>query len=132
MPAMIVCAVSGSNRTLKVGSSSASLASDAPSFSSSTRVFGSTATEITGSGNLIDSSTIGCASSHRVSPVVVSLRPTAATTLPAVTSATSSRWFACIWRMRLTRSFTRRVALYTYDPDSSRPEYTRKYVSLPT
>jgi hypothetical protein len=36
---------------------------------------GSMATWMTGSGNVIDSRTTGLAGSHRVSPVVVSLRP---------------------------------------------------------
>ena len=46
-----------------------------PSFSWSPLVFGSIATEMTGSGKVIDSSTTWFAGSHRVSPVVVSLRP---------------------------------------------------------
>ena len=44
-----------------------------PSLSWSALVFGSIATEITGSGNVIDSSRIGWLSSHSVSPVVVYL-----------------------------------------------------------
>ena len=46
-----------------------------PSFSWSPLVFGSMATEMTGSGKVIDSSTTWSLGSHRVSPVVVSLRP---------------------------------------------------------
>ena len=46
-------------RTRKVGSSSAKRLSAAPILSWSARVFGSIETEITGSGKLIDSSTIG-------------------------------------------------------------------------
>ena len=56
---MIVCPVSSSVATRNVGSSSASRASPLPSLSWSAFDFGSTATEITGSGNVIDSSTIG-------------------------------------------------------------------------
>ena len=48
------------------------------SFSWSPLVFGSMATEITGSGKLMDSRTIWLLASHRVSPVVVSFRPIAA------------------------------------------------------
>ena len=59
MPSMIVWPVSSSVCTLKVGSSSDSRCSAMPSFSWSTFVFGSMATEITGSGNVIDSSRIG-------------------------------------------------------------------------
>ena len=76
MPAMIVWPVSSSVWTWKVGSSSESEPSALPSLSWSTLVFGSIATEITGSGNSMRSSTIGCAGSQSVSPVVVFLRPT--------------------------------------------------------
>ena len=54
------------------------------------------ATSITGAGNVIDSSTIGFAGSHSVSPVVVSFRPITATISPAPTDAISSRLLACI------------------------------------
>ena len=50
-----------------VGSSSASQPSAAPILSWSARVFGSIETEITGSGNVIDSSTTGAAGSESVS-----------------------------------------------------------------
>jgi hypothetical protein len=49
MPLMMVWPVSSSTRTLKVGSSSASLSRLAASFSWSPTVLGSTATLITGS-----------------------------------------------------------------------------------
>ena len=75
MPSMMVWPVSSSCWTWKVGSSSASFWIAVPSFSWSPLVFGSMATEMTGSGNVIDSRTTGFAGSHRVSPVVVSLRP---------------------------------------------------------
>ena len=110
---MIVWPVSSSVRTWNVGSSSDSAPSALPSLSWSILVFGSMATEITGSGNSIRSSTIGCAGSQSVSPVVVFLRPTAATMSPANTPSLSSRWLACIWRMRPTRSFLSLVALST-------------------
>ena len=86
MPEMIVWPVSSSVRTWKVGSSSESAPSALPSLSWSTFVFGSMATEITGSGNSIRSSTIGWVGSQSVSPVVVFLRPTAATMSPANTA----------------------------------------------
>ena len=79
---MIVCPVSSSDLTLKVGSSSASFDKAIPIFSWSAFVFGSTATEITGSGNSIFSRTIGALSAQRVSPVVVSFNPTAAAISP--------------------------------------------------
>ena len=123
---MIVWPVSSSVRTWKVGSSSDERAERLASLSWSTLVFGSIATEITGSGNSMRSSTIGCAGSQSVSPVVVFLRPTAATMSPAKTASLSSRWLACIWRMRPTRSFLSLVALSTGLPAASLPEYTRK------
>ena len=61
---MIVWPVSSSVWTWKVGSSSESAPSARPSLSWSTLVFGSIATEITGSGNSMRSSTIGCAGSR--------------------------------------------------------------------
>ncbi|COX04545.1 Uncharacterised protein [Mycobacterium tuberculosis] len=75
MPPMTVWPVSESRCTLKVGSSSASFWIDRLSFSWSLLVFGSMATSITGSGKVIDSSTICWFGSLKVSPVVVSLRP---------------------------------------------------------
>jgi hypothetical protein len=97
MPAMMVWPVSSSERTWKVGSSSASRWIAVPSFSWSLLVLGSMATEMTGAGNVIDSSTTGAFSAHSVSPVVVSLSPITATMWPAVTVSRSSRLFACIW-----------------------------------
>ena len=84
--------------------------------------FGSTATEITGSGNVIDSSTIGADSIASVSPVVVDLRPTPAAISPAPISSRSSRWFACICRMRPIRSVLPVVVLSTRSPAFSVPE----------
>ena len=75
MPARIVWPVSSSRETWNVGSSSARRWIAVDSFSWSALVFGSTATWMTGSGNVMDSSTIGACGSHKVSPVVVSLRP---------------------------------------------------------
>ena len=66
MPAMMVCPVSSSALTVKVGSSSESRWMAVPSFSWSPLVFGSIATSITGAGKLIDSSTTGCCRSHSV------------------------------------------------------------------
>ena len=97
MPAMIVCPVSSSVCTRKVGSSSASRWMAVPSFSWSDLVFGSMACSITGAGKSIDSSATGCAWSHSVSPVVVSFRPITATIWPAPTDAISCRLLACIW-----------------------------------
>ncbi len=88
-------------------------------------VLGSTATWITGSGNSSASSTIGRRGSLRVSPVVVFFRPTTAMMSPAKMASLSSRWLACIWRMRPTRSFLSFVELEIESPFCSVPEYTR-------
>ena len=111
MPAMSVCPVSSSDETRNVGSSSASRWRPWPSLSWSPFVFGSTATEITGSGNVIDSSTIGLSESHSVSPVVVYFSPMAAAMSPAAMASTSSRLLACIRSSRPTRSFLSLVEL---------------------
>src|SRR5205823_1840895 len=68
IPEMSVCPVSSSVRTWNVGSSSASRWRPAPSLSWSPLVLGSMATEITGSGNVIDSSRIGAVSVARGPP----------------------------------------------------------------
>ena len=78
MPAMIVWPVSSSRWTWKVGSSAESFWMAVTSFSWSPLVLGSMATWMTGSGKVIDSSTICSFEVDRVSPVVVSLRPMAA------------------------------------------------------
>ena len=105
IPEIRVCPVSASTATRNVGSSSASRPMDRLSFSSSALVFGSIATEITGSGKSIASSTIGRSASQSVSPVRANLRPTTAAMSPAPTLSISSRLFACIRRSRPTRSF---------------------------
>ena len=111
MPAMIVWPVSRSVWTTNVGSSSESELSALPSLSWSFLVLGSIATEITGVGNSMRSSTIGCARSHSVSPVVVCLNPRPATMSPAYATSMSSRWSACIRRMRPIRSLRSLVEL---------------------
>ena len=83
MPEMTVWPVSSSLRTRNVGSSSESDLRALPSLSWSLFVLGSMATWITGSGNSMRSRTTGSLRSHRVSPVVVSLKPRPATMSPA-------------------------------------------------
>ena len=122
IPEMIVWAVSSSVRTRKVGSSSDRRPSAWASLSWSAFVFGSMATEMTGSGNVIDSSRIGAVSVESVSPVVVAFRPTAATISPAPISSRSSRWFACIWSRRPTRSVLPVVTFRTRSPAAILPE----------
>ncbi len=106
----------------KVGSSSDSRCSAVVSFSWSCLVFGSMARWITGSGKVIRSRITGSEVSVSVSPVVVNLRPTAATMSPAETDSTSSRWFACIIRSRPTRSLRSFVALMMPVPLAIDPE----------
>ena len=83
MPAMTTWPVSVSVLTRNVGSSAMSLASPMPSFSWSDFVFGSIASEMTGSGKSIASRMTGVFSSHTVSPVETDFRPTAAAMSPA-------------------------------------------------
>ena len=83
MPAMMVCPVSSSVRTRKVGSSSDSFIRLSDSLSWSILVLGSMATKITGSGNSMDSRITGCSGAVSVSPVEVLLSPTAAAMSPA-------------------------------------------------
>ena len=122
MPEISVWPVSSSVRTRKVGSSSVSRWRPAPSLSWSPFVFGSIATEITGSGNSIDSRRIGAVSMASVSPVDVFLSPTMAAISPAPMSSRSSRELACIWRMRPTRSVLPVVTLRTLSPALIWPE----------
>ena len=111
MPEMIVWPVSWSTWTRKVGSSSASFWSAAPSLSWSAFVLGSIATSITGSGNFIASRMMASLGSHRVSPVLVSRSPITAAMSPARISSISSRLFACICNSRPTRSLRSRTGL---------------------
>ena len=104
MPAMIVWPDSSSVDTRNDGSSFARRCSAMPIFSWSALVFGSTATEMTGSGKIIFSSVMTCSGSHSVSPVITSFRPTAAAMSPARTSLISLRSFACICSRRPMRS----------------------------
>jgi hypothetical protein len=78
IPEMSVCPVSSSVSTRNVGSSSASRVSPVESLSWSAFDFGSTATEMTGVGKVMDSRTTGFCGSQSVSPVVVSFSPTKA------------------------------------------------------
>ena len=132
IPEIIVWPVSSSVLTLNVGSSSASFDNAIPIFSWSFLVFGSTATEITGSGNSICSRTIGASSAQRVSPVVVSFNPTAAAISPQYTCSISSLLLACIWSILPILSFLPFVELRTVAPFSTKPAYTLKNVNLPT
>ena len=75
-----------------------------PFFLGPALVLGSTATEITGSGNSIRSRMIGASIAHNVSPVVTSFNPIAAAISPARTSLISSRLLACICTIRPKRS----------------------------
>ena len=95
---MIVCPVSSSVRTWKVGSSSASRWIAVPSLSWSPLVFGSIATLITGAGNVMDSRITCFWTGHTgCRPVEVPLRPITATICPAIAVGRSSRLLACIW-----------------------------------
>ena len=96
IPEMIVCIVSWSVWTLKVGSSSVSFANETDKFSWSFLVWASTETEITGSGKSIDSNKIGLFVEDKVCPVLVYFNPTTAAISPLETSFLSSLLFECI------------------------------------
>ena len=122
MPEMMVWPDSWSVCTRNEGSSFASRCSARPIFSWSTLVFGSTATEITGSGNSIFSRMMTLSGSDSVSPVVTSLRPTAAAMSPARTSLISERSLACICSSRPMRSLRFLFGTNTWSPEFSVPE----------
>ena len=61
-----------------------------------------------------------------MSPVVECFRPTTATMSPVYAASLSSRWFACICRMRPMRSLRSFVEFMTCDPLCSTPLYTRR------
>ena len=96
---------------LNVGSSSANLSKPIVIFSWSAFVFGSIASEITGSEKLIDSRSNSLFSSQSVSPVVVDFKPTAAPISPALTSSTSSLLFEFMITKRENLSLTPFVEL---------------------
>ena len=122
MPLITVWPLSWSMETRNDGSSWARRDSANPIFSWSPLVLGSTATSMTGSGNSMRSSTTGLAGSHKVSPVVTSLRPASATMSPARASLTSSRELACMSSMRPMRSRLSFTVFITPWPLSSTPE----------
>ena len=117
---MIVWPVSLSIFIRKDGSSPASCTSAFIILSPSAFVFGSIATEMTGSGKRIDSSCIRCFASQSVSPVWALFSPTTATMSPVKISLISSRLFACILKNLLTRSLRSLEALMTWLPASQR------------
>ena len=122
MPEITVWPVSSSVRMWKVGSSSPRRARATPIFSWSDLVLGSIETCTTGSGKVMFSRRIGASGADSVSPVEVCLKPTPAAMSPAYTVSSSSRWLACIIRMRPTRSVLPLVEFRMRAPDSSVPE----------
>ena len=97
-----------------------------PSFSWSPLVLGSMATWMTGSGNVIDSSTIGCAGSHkRVARGGVLEADERVDVTRAGASSTGFSLLACIWKSFPMRSFLPLVELTTWAPVPTLPEYTR-------
>ena len=122
MPFMMVWPDSMSELTRKDGSSAASRCRPADIFSWSFLDFGSMAISMTGSGNVMVSSTTGLVGSDMVSPVVVSFMPARATMSPANASSISSRLFECIIIIRPTRSRLPLVELRMLSPFFRVPE----------
>ena len=131
MPEMMVWPDSSSVRTRSDGSSCARRPRATPIFSWSALVLGSTACEITGSGNSIFSSvmmasdrTASRRSSRPSGPRRRRCRPPDLLDLLALVGVHL--------QMRPMRSFLPRIGLWTESPDLSTPEYTRTNVSWPT
>ena len=125
MPLMSVWPVSLSAFTLNVGSSSWSTSRASPSLSRSAPLSGSIDWLTTASAKVIDSSTIGCCVSQRVSPVLVSFRPMTATMSPAGAASTSSSprlGSAWTWKSLATFSFLSLVGLRAREFDRRTPE----------
>ena len=117
MPEIRVWPVSSSVRTWKVGSSSARRASATPIFSWSALVFGSIETCMTGSGNvdrLEHDRRVGRA--QRVAGRGLLEADGRRRCRPRRSPRCSSRWFACIIRMRPTRSVRPVIAFSTRPP----------------
>ena len=122
MPEMIRCPVSLSIPTVNVGSSSINFWSVSSSASASLARSGSIAIEMTGGGKSMEASRIGCAGAVNVSPVFVCFIPTSATMSPAKAVSHTASLFACIWRMRFTRSRFPVLTFKTTSPRVSVPE----------
>ena len=122
IPDIIVWPDSSSELTLKEGSSCASLPSAIDIFSWSGFDFGSTAKEITGSGNSILSRTTKFFSSDKVSPVVTFLRPMQAAMSPALTSFISSLLLECICTILPILSLSSLTVFITPSPWDKTPE----------
>ena len=80
----------------------------------------------------MDSRIIGAFSAQRVSPVLMSLKPTTAPISPAPRTGIWFCLLACIWKIREIRSLFSERVFRTYEPASSFPEYTRVKHNLPT
>ena len=98
-------------------------------FSLSSLVLGSIERSITGSGN--HCSKITGLSLHKVSPVVVSFKPTTAPILPPLSQKFLHENLHASEASDLS-AFLSLVELLVYDPDSTCPEYTLIKVSRPT
>ena len=116
IPEIIVCPDSSSELTRNEGSSCASFPSAIDIFSWSGFDFGSTAKDMTGSGNSILSSTTRSFGSERVSPVVTFFNPIHAAMSPARTSLISSLLFECICTILPILSFSSLTVFTTPSP----------------
>ena len=93
---------------------------------------GSTANEITGSGNSILSKTTKSEASDNVSPVVTFFSPIHAAMSPALTSLISSLLLECICTILPILSFSSLTVFTTPSPWLRTPEYTLINVKFPT
>jgi hypothetical protein len=125
MPEMMSWPVSASSLVVKVGSSTDNTWRVSLSLSRSDRVLGSMATEMTGTGNFIFSNRRGQPSLPTVSPVLASFMPTRTAMSPALISSSGSDLFACMRRMRVTRSRFFLPTFHTVEALLMEPEYMR-------
>ena len=127
MPEMTVCRVSGSGRTWNVGSSRRDARARDRASPGRRRWPRSHLDNWLRKCNRVEHD-----GAHGITQRVAgggSCTPMIAPMSPAESSATSSRWLACIRSSRPTCSSLPLVELSTLSPTRNVPEYTRKYVS---
>src|SRR5207245_8121524 len=91
-------------------------------FHPSPRQFNPKAKQMTGTKSTNGENTTGAFSSHKVSPVCVSLSLGTATTSPVRAEATGCCFLPSKWNRCPRRSFVSRVELYTTESLSTLPE----------
>ncbi len=122
MPEIKSSPVSSLVTARKVGSSRIMRPITSPSLSRSAERLGSSDMAITVSGKWILDSWMGWSSSHKVSPVIVFLRPITAEMSPERISSIASRLLACMRTRRPMRSVLPVRGLSRRRPERRTPE----------